>query len=369
MQSRQENLYDDLIALSYECVLDGAVWHRLLARLSEASGRQRGILMLWDEQRPHAQVSSFHACETDSVEAYNRYFCTLDPTGPLLEHRNKGLWYHDFAEMTVRQINHSPYYQEFKRPYGMRGVSCVKLQKSEQQSAFLSLLTNLDARQPSAEQQALLTRISPHLVHAAQLANVVNGLELQLGARQLLQTQHVTPLWLVNAEGRVVFCNDAAERRLKEPGFPLVQRNDRLRLALARSSEVLAAMLRGACGSKGAPRAGWCRLPEAAGGELLVTPVNAEARFNLYFQEPLALVALLDNQPRTQLLADLFQLTPAECRVAELIVQGLSPEECAGRIGVSINTIRTQLRALFRKTGTERQAELVSLFARLGKAV
>ncbi|MBD9482789.1 helix-turn-helix transcriptional regulator [Pseudomonas sp. PDM14] len=364
MQNRHEALYDELLALSYECVLDSSAWHRLLARLSEASGRQRGILMLWDEQRPHAQVSSFYACEADSVEAYNRYFCTLDPTGPLLEHRDKGLWYHDFAELTVQQINRSPYYQEFKRPYGMRGVSCVKLQKSQQQSAFLSLLTNLDARQPSAQQQALLTRISPHLVRTAQLANVVNGLELELEARQLLQAQHVTPLWLVNAEGRVVFCNDAAERRLKEPGLPLVQRNDRL--TLVRTSGVFTAMLRAACGSKGAPRAGWCRLPEASGGELLITPVNAEAWFNLYFQEPLALVALLDNQPRTQLLAELFQLTPAECRLAELIVQGLSPEECAGRIGVSINTVRTQLRALFRKTGTDRQAELVSLFMRLG---
>lgn len=365
MHNTYEALYDELLGLSYECVLDSSAWHPLLARLSEASGRQRGILMLWDEQRPHAQVSSFYACEADSVEAYNRYFCTLDPTGPLLEHREQGLWYHDFAELTAQQINRSPYYQEFKRPYGMRGASCVKLQKSAQQSAYLSLLTNLDARQPNADQQALLTRISPHLVRTAQLANVVSGLELELEARQLLQAQHTTPLWLVSADGRVAFCNDAAEQRLKEPGFPLIQRNNRL--TLAGVSGALSAMLRTACGSKGATRASWCRLPGASGRELLITPVNAEARFNVYFQQPLALVALLDNQPRTQLLADLFQLTPAECRLAELIVQGLSPEECAGRVGVSINTVRTQLRALFRKTGTERQAEMIGMLSRLLK--
>ena len=52
-------------------------------------------------------------------------------------------------------------------------------------------------------------------------------------------------------------------------------------------------------------------------------------------------------------------------RLANLLVQGLAPEACAERLNVSINTIRTQLRALFRKTETERQAELVTLLARL----
>jgi len=34
-------------------------------------------------------------------------------------------------------------------------------------------------------------------------------------------------------------------------------------------------------------------------------------------------------------------------------------------LSVSINTVRTQLRALFRKTDTSRQADLVSLIGRL----
>ncbi|MDP3816251.1 MAG: helix-turn-helix transcriptional regulator [Pseudomonas sp.] len=43
----------------------------------------------------------------------------------------------------------------------------------------------------------------------------------------------------------------------------------------------------------------------------------------------------------------------------------MTPENCAERLGVSLNTVRSQLRALFRKTDTERQAELVQLFARV----
>ena len=65
------------------------------------------------------------------------------------------------------------------------------------------------------------------------------------------------------------------------------------------------------------------------------------------------------------LLAELFQLSPAEHRLAELLAQGLTLEGCAARLNVSINTVKTQLRALFRKTGTTRQAQLINLFTRL----
>ena len=54
-----------------------------------------------------------------------------------------------------------------------------------------------------------------------------------------------------------------------------------------------------------------------------------------------------------------------EQRLAELLAQGHTPENCAARLSVSINTVRTQLRALFRKTDTSRQADLVSLIGRL----
>jgi DNA-binding CsgD family transcriptional regulator len=77
------------------------------------------------------------------------------------------------------------------------------------------------------------------------------------------------------------------------------------------------------------------------------------------------LLALLENQPQMGLLAELFQLSPAEQRLAELLAQQLSPEACAERLNVSINTVRSQLRALFRKTDTSRQAELVSLLGHL----
>ena len=43
----------------------------------------------------------------------------------------------------------------------------------------------------------------------------------------------------------------------------------------------------------------------------------------------------------------------------------VSPQEIAEAAGVSIGTVRSHMKALFSKTGTHRQAELVALLTRL----
>jgi DNA-binding CsgD family transcriptional regulator len=65
--------------------------------------------------------------------------------------------------------------------------------------------------------------------------------------------------------------------------------------------------------------------------------------------------------PTTGILQALFDLSPAEARVAQGVAQGSSLDELAQLLGVSKETLRTQLRGVFAKTGTARQAELVAL--------
>lgn len=61
------------------------------------------------------------------------------------------------------------------------------------------------------------------------------------------------------------------------------------------------------------------------------------------------------------MLVELFGLTRAEARLAATLVQGHSLDEAAAAAGVSRYTARAQLGAIFAKTGTHRQPQLVSL--------
>ncbi|MGH1587840.1 helix-turn-helix transcriptional regulator [Methylobacterium phyllosphaerae] len=69
--------------------------------------------------------------------------------------------------------------------------------------------------------------------------------------------------------------------------------------------------------------------------------------------------------PSTACLEQIFGLTRAEARLTLLLVGGETLNEVAERLHLSVATVRTQLRAVFEKTHTHRQAELVVLVSRL----
>lgn len=56
-----------------------------------------------------------------------------------------------------------------------------------------------------------------------------------------------------------------------------------------------------------------------------------------------------------------FDLTPAEAQVCALLCQGLSLDDIAGHLSRELSTVRSHIKALYRKTGTSRQAELVAM--------
>jgi len=70
-------------------------------------------------------------------------------------------------------------------------------------------------------------------------------------------------------------------------------------------------------------------------------------------------------EPGTETLKKMFGLTAAEAKLAVQISRGDTPADIAQANGVTIATVRSQLAAVFAKTETERQAELVSLLTRL----
>jgi DNA-binding CsgD family transcriptional regulator len=62
---------------------------------------------------------------------------------------------------------------------------------------------------------------------------------------------------------------------------------------------------------------------------------------------------------------EVFGLTATQARVASLLAEGSSLAEIARDIGITPGTARNHLKAVFARTGTRRQGELVSLLSRL----
>ena len=63
------------------------------------------------------------------------------------------------------------------------------------------------------------------------------------------------------------------------------------------------------------------------------------------------------------LLNGLFDLSPSEIRAANGLLEGKTIDDLAGQFALSRETIRSQVKAVFAKTGTTRQSELIALLA------
>ncbi len=82
-----------------------------------------------------------------------------------------------------------------------------------------------------------------------------------------------------------------------------------------------------------------------------------------------ALLMVIDSgqdQPLTaDILNSLYGLTPKESALAEAINSGIKLEDYALNNKIKITTVKTHLNAIFRKTGTNRQVDLVRLLSRI----
>ena len=101
--------------------------------------------------------------------------------------------------------------------------------------------------------------------------------------------------------------------------------------------------------------------------EVLVEPVVTPSQWGRQDSPDRTLaivtVALRPNSvtARNDVLHDLYDLTEAEARVVNSLVNCQSLIQIAEELEVSKNTIRSQLQSIFSKTHTRRQSELVNL--------
>jgi DNA-binding CsgD family transcriptional regulator len=98
-----------------------------------------------------------------------------------------------------------------------------------------------------------------------------------------------------------------------------------------------------------------------------ILPIEATARSPFLGARALLILVDLGERaaPHCGLLTRVFGLTAAEAKLASLIGAGESIGHAAECLGISSLTARGQLKAVFGKTSTHRQGELVALLSRL----
>jgi DNA-binding CsgD family transcriptional regulator len=167
---------------------------------------------------------------------------------------------------------------------------------------------------------------------------------------------------VLNREGRVIECNRTAQQVLRKELQGLERSTTdvdwvasavkRLNLRASRCSRV--------SGSS------WLMTNRRAMRPLAVHSIPLDYPEEGSGDRALVMVDLsVPCEANPAVLQSVFDLTPAEASLAVKIGRGETPATIARGNGVTIATVRSQLAAVFAKTNTQRQAELVALLARV----
>lgn len=262
----------------------------------------------------------------------------------------------------------SDYYNCFLKPRDMHVVMRITLAAEDGFRKFISFTRPTSLGDYGTADIEQCRRLMPHLQRAARVAQCVEDSSLKLTAFSDVLEQSAKGVLMLDRTGRVVFANRAA-RAMTEASCGLTLRRERIEATVRDNNAALQRLVAGATGTVDRPetaRGGVLRLAateEGPGLSVAVAPLGSIGSWS--GRSPVAVVLISDPRADSRrpesMLRELFGLTAAETRVADRLMGGDSPEQAAEAIGVSITTVRWHLASLYRKTGTNRQADLVRL--------
>jgi DNA-binding CsgD family transcriptional regulator len=209
--------------------------------------------------------------------------------------------------------------------------------------------------------------LTPHIQRAFNLHLGISEMkELSVGMGAALDMLS-TGVVLLGIDGRILHMNRIASATIARSNGVVATRTG-LKAEHATESAELEKLIREAINAstgKGLKAGGRLLISRTRGAplHLLITPVrNLPVDLS---RSVSAIVFINDPEERIRPNADVlrvtFGLTPAETRVALLLADGNTPQRIADTLGVTINTVRSQMKCIFAKTDTKRQSELVRL--------
>ena len=211
---------------------------------------------------------------------------------------------------------------------------------------------------------AALQAIVPHVRIAARLFDRLTAGQVERRIYSSAIEQLSVGMIILSRDGRILSVNPTAEALLAR-GDGIARRGDRIALADRAAAKRLDALFAG--GADDRAEAFSLRIPRRdSEGDLNLSAASAEAPAHVVDSGGPAIVLYLSDpreapRARPEALKTLLGLTQSEALVAAALADGSSLTDAATRLGISHNTVRAHLRAIYAKTGVNRQSRLVTL--------
>lgn len=352
-----ETMIDEI----YEAAVLPDRWPLVLANLSRIPGAAGGALFATDMRRTNWIAS-------DGIRAaFERFiregWMARNPRPVRLAALRHAGFVTDEDTFTPAELEVEPVYVEFLRKVGVGWAAGTTFPMPSGDNIVFTFERAFDLGPVPRPAVALLDQLRPHLGRASLLAWRL-GLRRAQAMAEALQAVGM-PAAVLRGAGRLQASNLSFDELV--PAV-LQDRRDRLTLVDTHADALLADAL--ARLSVGATAPGVQSIPVPGGDQSLpmvvhLLPVKRGAHDIFSQASTIVVVMPVDKAhvPSAQILEGLFDLTPAEARIARAIAEGEAVADIAARASLSVETVRSHLKSTLSKTGLNRQAELAALLA------
>ncbi|QCI67619.1 helix-turn-helix transcriptional regulator [Phreatobacter stygius] len=356
--------FDDIADQIYEAAFVPELWPAVLGALGGLTGSASGALMVFDEIKP----VRFQATEVSHDEIER--FCTSD-----LWRRSERIQHfqaNPFTGFVSAEDYFPPGLLARDEPHinlqalglGQQVGTIIPMPSGELVVVVLERWARDGRYDPTAI--PALDRLYPHLARAGLLAARL-GLERARATVAALDAIGL-PAAVIRASGRVLAVNGLLQAMptvflsVAHGGMAITDAaaNSLFRHAVAAARDEHDPVVRS--------------IPIAAkGGQpaLIVhlLPLRRAARDIFTDGDVLVAVTAVNASaivPEPSILTGLFDLTPAEAKLAAALASGQALREAGAAMSLRFSTTRTYLDRIFRKTGTHHQSQLVALLKGAG---
>lgn len=361
--------FSALLGNIYQGPMEQVPWGKALEQIRRQLDANYVTLILRSPatDRPGLMVNaSEHGQTLPGEVSYNSYYYSLDPfiglpsdrVVTIDEHLGHGVWC--MSEL----------YQQFLKDIGIRYILGADLRTDDGVECRFRVCRNHDGPDFSASDKALCTALLPHLKRAVDLHSRIDVVESERTVYASAIDRMLVGMVILDESGTIIKTNAAADEilaakdgiRMAKGGLDVEYGQENRRF-----QRVLRQAMMGHVGTA-PPVMEAMSITRPSGsaklGVLVRTiPLSEWSEDNR--KRPACVVFIRDPERRSQasheVVRQLFDLTPAETQLALQLANGLTLDEAADELGISKNTARAHLRAIFSKTGVTRQATLVRM--------
>ncbi|WP_158817817.1 helix-turn-helix transcriptional regulator [Methylocapsa sp. S129] len=348
---------EQLVDRIYESSFVPELWPGVLDELAEIANARGGVLFAANTEVLRWTAS---ASLREEMARYvsDGWLMRGQRRGRLFGARHAGF----LAESDIYsdgELEVDPVYSDFLRPAGLGWAAGTGIPLPTGDMLIVSLERDYERGPVESAVIQQLDLLRPHLARSALLSARMQ-LERARIASETLALIGV-PALVLDDGAKVLAANSLIEALT---GFVQWRARDRVSLKDPNADKLLFQAMATPDLTSAATRSFAVR--DADSGALMVAhviPIRGAAR-DIFVRCAAVLVmtpVAAPQAPPVELVQSLFDLTPAETRVARSLATGQTLDDIASAGGVSRSTVRSHLKAVMEKTGCNRQAEVVAL--------